>query len=59
MRIRKARMVDAKGIVETHHDAIHNTAKTDYDKTILDAWHSVYESLGFKRIGYFGLIFSQ
>ena len=39
MKIRKARITDAKGIVETHYDAIHNTAKTDYDRDILNAWH--------------------
>ena len=39
MKIRKAKIKDAKGIVETHHDAIHNTAKADYDKKTLNAWH--------------------
>ena len=40
MKIRKARIEDAKGIIGTHYDAIYNTAKTDYDKTILKAWHN-------------------
>ena len=39
MQIRKAKIEDAKGIVETHYDAIHNTAKMDYDQKALDAWH--------------------
>lgn len=40
MTIRKARIEDAKGIVETHYDAIHNITKTHYNKTIRNAWHS-------------------
>lgn len=40
LKIRKARTEDAKGIVETHYDAIHNIANADYNKTILNAWHS-------------------
>ena len=40
MKIRAARIEDAKCIVETHYDAIHNIASADYNKTILNTWHS-------------------
>lgn len=44
MVIRKAKIEDVKGIVETHYDAIHNIASTDYNKTILNTWHSEFKS---------------
>ena len=50
MQIRKAKFKDAKGIVEAHYDAIHNTAKADYDKEILKAWHSGVTKLRIERI---------
>ena len=39
MKIRRAKIKDAKSIVEVHYDAIHNIAKADYGPQILESWH--------------------
>ncbi|MCB9024775.1 MAG: GNAT family N-acetyltransferase [Bdellovibrionaceae bacterium] len=39
MNVRKAKAEDAKGIVEAHFDAVHNTASAHYSAEILKAWH--------------------
>lgn len=39
MKVRKAKINDAKGIVEVHYDAVHNTASADYPANVLNAWH--------------------
>ena len=51
LKIRKAKMEDAKGIVETHYDAIHNIANADYNKTILNTWHSGVTESKIKKTG--------
>lgn len=38
IRIRPARPEDARGILEAHYSAVHETAGKDYPKEILEAW---------------------
>jgi len=39
--IRPATKADARGILEAHYSAVHETASKDYDADILDEWSTV------------------
>jgi putative acetyltransferase len=41
--VREATAEDARAIVQTHYDAVHTTAASDYELAVLDEWSAVVD----------------